>query len=237
MALVWSMDKLGPMARCAEDCALVLAAINGADAGDPSSVDMPFNFDAGMKVQGLRVGYIERALDRPGVSAAHKEAIEALKGMGCETVGFELPEWPYDSLYNVLQCEAAASFEELTRSGKDETLKAQGPEAWPNTFRQTWFVPGVELVQSLRLRRKVMMMMAEQFEKFDAIIDPTNTGPLCLITNSTGHPALTLRVGFGDNGMPVATTLIGRLYDEGTIVRLGSVLEERMAVWERRPSL
>ena len=152
-------------------------------------------------------------------------------------VEFSLPEWPFDVLLNVLVCEAAAAFEELTRPGKDDLLTWQAPEAWPNTFRETWFVPGVELVQSLRFRRQCMNMMMEKMAGVDLVIDPTNTGPLCMVTNSTGHPSLTVRIGFGEDGLPRATTLVGRLYDEGTLVRVGNVLEKELGVWEKRPGV
>lgn len=237
MTLCWSLDKLGPMARCAEDCALVLAAINGPDPDDSCSVDMPFNFDATRGIKGLRVGYVAAALERPGISPLHKQTVETLRTLGCEPVEFEVPAWPYDTLLNILHCEAAAAFEELTRTGKDDTLKSQGPDAWPNSFRESWFIPGVELVQAHRFRRQCMRMMMEKFENLDALIDPTNTGPLCLITNSTGHPSLTLRIGFREDGTPLATTLIGRLFDEGTLVRLATALEGELGAWEKRPAV
>ncbi len=237
MALCWSLDKIGAMARCAEDTALVLAAINGHDHEDSCSLDMPFNFDAVKGIKGLRVGYVPAWFERPNLHGAHKQCLEILRAAGCEVVEFSLPEWPFDVLLNVLVCEAAAAFEELTRPGKDDALKWQAPEAWPNTFRETWFVPGVELVQSLRFRRQCMNMMMEKMAGVDLVIDPTNTGPLCMITNSTGHPSLTIRIGFGDDGLPRATTLVGGLFDEGTLVRVGNVLERELGVWETRPTL
>lgn len=237
MALCWSLDKIGPMARCAEDCALVLSAINGPDIDDSCSVDMPFNFDATKPVKGLRVGYMPEAVKRKGMSGLHELSIAALRGLGCELIELELPDWPYDCLMNILECEAAAAFEELTRSGKDDMLKAQGPDAWPNNFRQAWFVPGIEVIQAHRFRRQCMKMMMEKFHNLNAIIDPTNTGPLCLITNNTGHPSLTIRIGFGDNKMPIGTTLIGPLFNEDNIVRLGMALEAEMGVWDKRPQL
>ncbi len=240
MALCWSLDKIGPMTRCAEDCALVLGAINGPDVEDSCSVDMPFNFDASKGVKGLRVGYIAAVMEGRGVDPMHKTVLEKLRGLGCEVVEFELPKWPYDTLLNILHCEAAAAFEELMRSGREDLLKAQGPDAWPNTFRESWFIPGVELVQAQRFRRQCMVMMMEKFAAaggLDAMLDPTNTGQLCMITNSTGHPSLTIRIGFGDDGLPLATTLVGRLYEEGTLVRLGSALEGELGVWEIRPEI
>src|SRR6185295_49942 len=109
-----------------------LSAINGPDIDDSCSVDMPFNFDATKPVKGLRVGYIPASLKRQGINALHGKAIDALRNRGCDMVEFDLPTWPYDCLMNLLECEAAAAFEELTRTGKDDLLKAQTPDAWPN---------------------------------------------------------------------------------------------------------
>lgn len=237
MALCWSLDKIGPMARCAEDCALILSAINGGDPDDSCSVDMPFNFDATKPVKGLRIGCLPAFLKESGGNARIKPTIDSLRKLGCELVALELPEWPYDCLMNILECEAAAAFEELTRSGQDDLLKSQGPDAWPNNFRQAWFVPGVEVIQAHRFRRQCMKMMMEKFADFDAILDPTNTGPLCLITNNTGQPSLTIRAGFNDSNMPIGATLIGRLFDEDTIVRLGTALEAELNVWAKRPEV
>jgi Asp-tRNA(Asn)/Glu-tRNA(Gln) amidotransferase A subunit family amidase len=262
MALCWSLDKLGPMARCAEDCALVLAAINGVprvtgsadtraehpapstipssagDPDDPSHVNIPFNFDATKPIKGLRIGHTPAAFKRQGVHPAHAQTLETLRTLGCELVELDLPQWPFDVLLNILECEAAAAFEELTRTGRDDLLKSQGPDAWPNNFREAWFIPGIEVIQAQRFRRQCMKMMMEKFEHFDAILDPTNNaGPLCMITNNTGHPSLTIRIGFNDNGLPVGTTLIGRLFDEGTMIRLGMDLEKQLGVWDKRPGV
>lgn len=246
MALCWSQDKIGPMARCCEDTALVLAAINGYDPRDSCSLDMPFTVAAGpasadsgggTPLKGLRVGYVPAWFERPNLHPAHKQCLDLLKGAGAELVEFSLPDWPFDVLLNILLCEAAAAFEELTRPGKDDQLSWQAPEAWPNTFREAWFIPGIELVQSHRFRRKCMLMMRAKMEGVDLVIDPTNTGPLCMITNQTGHPSLTLRIGFGDDQLPRSTTLVGRLFDEATLIRVGNVLEAGLGVWEKRPPL
>jgi Asp-tRNA(Asn)/Glu-tRNA(Gln) amidotransferase A subunit family amidase len=237
MALCWSLDKAGPIARCAEDTALVLAAINGYDTADSCSLDMPFNFDATREIRGLRIGFVPQSFDNPQLHPAHKQVLDLLKDQGCTLVELELPDWPYEALLTILHAEAAASFEELTATNRDDTLKAQDENAWPNTFRQSWFIPAPELVQSHRFRRQCMQMMMEKFEPIDVILDPTNTGRLCMITNSTGHPSLTLRIGFRDDGMPVATTLIGRLFDEGTLVSVGAALEPKLDVWAKRPTL
>ena len=247
MALCWSLDKVGPIARCAEDCALVLSAINSYDPQDSCSLDMPFSFDATRPIKGLRIGYDPKSFDNPQLHPAHKQTLDTLKDAGCTLVELQLPDWPYEALLNILHAESAAAFEELTRTNQDDTLKAQDENAWPNTFRQSWFIPAPQLVQSHRFRRQCMQMMMEQMgatapssggtPALDAILDPTNTGRLCLITNSTGHPSLTLRIGFRDDAMPVATTLVGRLFGEGTLVNLGALLEESLGVWSKRPTL
>jgi Asp-tRNA(Asn)/Glu-tRNA(Gln) amidotransferase A subunit family amidase len=180
-------------------------------------------------------------------------------------VEISLPDWPYESLLTMLFCEAAAAFEELTRANIDDTLRWQQPQAWPNTFRQSWFIPGIEFVQADRFRRQVMQMMAERFADVHVMIGPSFAGDLCLITNNTGHPSLTLRCGFttprprrpdqdddesgGDTAsqpaasqpaparQPAGITLLGRLFDEGTLCRVGVALERDLAVSRERPPL
>jgi Asp-tRNA(Asn)/Glu-tRNA(Gln) amidotransferase A subunit family amidase len=237
MALCWSLDKIGPLCRTVEDCMLVLAAICGRDTGDPSSVDVPLSFDATAPVAGLKVGYDPRWFERRGAGEAERRILEACHAIGATLVEVQLPQWPYESLLTILHSEAAAAFEELTRTNQDDQLSWQAPEAWPNTFRQSWFIPGIELVQAERFRRRVMQMMAEKFEGLDAMIGGHTSGSLTLITNQTGHPSLTLRCGFRDTGMPQAVTLHGRLFDEGTLCRRGMSLERELAVWDRRPPL
>ncbi len=237
MALCWSLDKVGAICRSAEDCALVLAAIHGRDDGDPSSLSMPFDFDAARPLKGLRLGYSPAWLEGRRAREIDRNAIQIARDLGLELVEFDLPDWPYDSLMNILNCEAAAAFEELTRSNRDDELSWQAPQAWPNTFRETWFIPGVELIQAYRLRRQVMDMMREKFDAFDAIIGGAPRGSLLLITNNTGHPSLTIRAGFREDGTPQGITLVGRLFDEGMLCRLGMAMEDAFGVRDRRPPL
>lgn len=243
MALCWSLDKIGPICRSVEDCALVLSVINRHDSDDPSSLSMPFNFDATAPVKGLRLGFNPDWFEGERVSALDREALDAARRIGVELVEIELPDWPYDTLLTILLCEAAASFEELTRSNLDDTLAWQEPQAWPNTFRQSWFIPGVELVQADRFRRQCMQMMAEKFAGVDAILAPSYAASLLLITNATGHPSLTIRCGFqkaksddaNSPDVPHGITLMGRLFDEGTLCRIGMAMERELGVWNIRP--
>lgn len=240
MALCWTLDKIGPICRSVLDTAIVLKAINGADPLDPSSVEEPFTFDPAQSADGLRLGY-DPAWFQGDAGTADRAALEAAGAAGVELVEVELPKMNTAPLLIPLFVEAAASFEELTRSGQDDQLTWQTDEAWPNTFRQNWFIPATELVQSSRVRRQVMDVMQEFMNEgnpgIDALICPGFAANLLLITNATGHPSLVMRSGFTDQGRPTGTTLIGRLFDEGTLCRIGAAVEERLDVARRRPEL
>ena len=234
MSLCWSLDKIGPICRSVNDTALVLAAINGLDTRDPSSVGIPFAHDAKQGVKGLRVGWNPAWFE--GANPADRAAIEHLRDAGCELVEVELPDLPYETLLIPLYAEAAAAFESLTRSDDDDLMTWQSPQAWPNTFRRSWFIPAIELVQADRVRRQVMDAMAEIMDTVDALATPAFAANLLLITNATGHPALVQPIAF-DDGRPHGFTLIGRLFDEGTICRLGRALEARCDVANQHPTL
>ncbi len=237
MALCWSLDKIGPICRSVEDCLLVLDAINGADPGDPASLDEPLAFSGSQPVHGVRVGYAPAWFEGERASDHDRVALEALRRSGVELVEVELPQWPYGTLLTILRVEATACHEDMTLKNRDDELVWQEPRAWPNTFRQTRFAPAVEYVQAQRFRRLVMEMMAERMQELDAVISPSFAGSLLLITNNTGHPSLTVRSGFRDDGTPTGITLWGHLFDEGTLGRLGLALERELGVWDRRPSL
>jgi len=237
MALCWSLDKVGPICRTVEDCALVLDVIRGHDPADASSIDMPFEFDATKSVSGLRVGYSPGWFDGRAATDNDRAALDSLKKLGLEFVEVELPKWPYGMLMTILMSEAASAFEELTLSNLDDELVWQKPEAWPNSFRQTRFTPAIEFVQAQRFRRKVMQMMDDKFANIDVMISPSFAARLLLITNNTGHPSLTMRCGFNDDGTPHGITMLGRLFDEGTLCRIGMALEKQLGVWDKRPSI
>ena len=230
MALCWSLDKIGPICRSVLDTALVLKAINGSDPRDPCSIDQPLTFDPSQSANGLRLGY-----DPTAVTDAHDNAaLEAAHDAGATLVKIRMPDIDSSPLLVPLFVEAAAAFEELTRSNQDDLLAWQDDDAWPNTFRQSWLIPAVELVQASRVRRQVMETMHSWMNsEFDAILCPA-FGDLLLITNATGHPSLVLRTGM-EKGTPIGTTLIGRLFDEGTLLRLGMAIEEKLGVAPIRP--
>lgn len=237
MALCWSLDKIGPICRTVEDCVLVLEAISGGDAGDPSSVSEPIGFDATRETVGMRVGYDPAWFDDRGATDIDRAALDAARACGVELVEVTLPELPYGAMRTILSVEAAAAFEELTLSGRDDLLTRQDAGAWPNLFRSAWFVPGVELVQAERIRRRACEAMAELFAGVDAMLGPSYAGPMLLLTNCTGHPSLTLRAGMRDGSRPYGVTIWGDLFDEGTICSLGMALEHRLGVWDVRPQM
>ena len=257
MTLCWSLDKLGPMTRMVEDAMLVLHAISGADAGDVSSVPCHLEFDAGAPVTGLRVGYFADWMKESPATDVDRGALETIRKTGMVPAEVNLPDWPYGSLMSVLFAEAAASFEALTLSGGLNSLKVQVPDAWPNLFRQARFLSAVDFVQADRLRRRVAMEMARIFSQVDVLLVPSLRDEMLTISNFTGHPSLTLRTGFVDvsearsdwapdpknplpkfspaRRVPHGVTIIGKLFDEGTVARVGLALERASAVWQERP--
>jgi Asp-tRNA(Asn)/Glu-tRNA(Gln) amidotransferase A subunit family amidase len=196
---------------------------------------VPIVYDASRPLDEIRVGYNPKWFEGDQANDIDREILEVVRHLGVKLVEIDLPDWPYDTLLNILLCEAAAAFEELTRTNLDDSLKWQQPQAWPNTFRQAWFIPGIEYVQADRFRRQCMQMMAQRMEKVDVILAPSFAESLLLITNNTGQPSLTIRAGFKDNGTPHGITLIGRLFDEGAIARLGLAIERQIEVWDHRP--
>ena len=258
MTLCWSLDKLGPMTRSVEDAMLVLKAIAGADAGDLASVARPLHFDATAGVAGLRVGYFPKWMLEAPATDVDRAAMKSAERAGMKLFEVGLPDWPYNSLNVILFAEAAAAFEELTLNNRMSELKMQVPDAWPNIFRQSRFLSAVDFVQCDRFRRKVAQEMARIFETVDLLLVPSLRDEMMTISNFTGHPSLTLRAGFVEIGearsdwapdpqhplpkfstprrVPHGITLIGRLFDEGTLGTAGLALEKLFAVASERPA-
>ena len=257
MTLCWSLDKLGPMTRSVEDAMLVLHAITGPDSGDLSSVPSKLDFDANAPVKGLRVGYFPKWMKEAPATDVDRAALETVGKLGMVPTEVAIPDWPYDSLQLILFAEAAAAFEELTLTHQVDGLKAQVPDAWPNLFRQSRFLSAVDFVQSDRFRRKVANEMARVFSEVDLLLVPSLRDEMLTITNFTGQPSLTLRAGFVQvsearsdwapdpanplpkfsppRRVPHGVTLIGRLFDEGTMVRAGLAMERSFGVVDERP--
>ena len=257
MTLCWSLDKLGPMTRGVEDAMLVLKAISGPDAGDLASVPAVLDFDAGAGVAGLKIGYIAAWMEESPATNVDRAALAMAKSLGMVPTPVSLPDWPYQSLNTILFAEAAAAFEEWTLDGRADALKVQVADAWPNLFREARFLSAVDFVQADRMRRKVALEMARIFSQVDLMLVPSLRDEMLTISNFTGHPSLTLRTGSVEvesarsdwapdpaNPMPTfskprrvphGVTLIGRLFDEGTIARAGLALEKSANVAGERP--
>jgi Asp-tRNA(Asn)/Glu-tRNA(Gln) amidotransferase A subunit family amidase len=255
MTLAWSLDKLGPMTRSVEDAMLVLHTISGPDAGDLGSVPSHLDFDAGRDIKGLKVGYF------PAWTAAATEvdrhALAQLQKLGLQNVPVALPDWPYNSLNAIIFAESAAAFEELTLSRQVDQLKVQVADAWPNSFRQSRFVSAVDYVQADRFRRLVAQEMQRVLTEVDLLLVPSMIDDMLTIGNFVGVPSLTLRAGFIEvtearsdwapdpdhppikfdpaRRVPHGVTLIGRLFDEGTLARVGMALERSLNVVDERP--
>lgn len=259
MALCNTLDKVGPICRGVEDTAMVLAAINGGDPGDRSSIDAPFSFDAEGGIEGLRIGYLPEAFGE-GANDVDHNALEAVRGLGVSVREVGVRDLPYAALMNIVYAEAAATFQDLTLSDRDDMLTWQDAGAWPNIFRMARFLSAVDQVHLDRLRYQVMLALDALFAEIDVLIGPFSTGPMLVASNFTGHPCLHLRAGFIDsatrgaaslasgkletgseNGderkfrVPQGISLWGRLFEEGTILRLGLALERVLDVAAERP--
>jgi len=288
MALSWTMDKLGPICRAVEDCALVLGAIYGPDGRDRTVRNAAFNWDAGLDWRKLRVGYLKAAFELPpppeppkeeqGLTPEEKKkredekanrelararqiydkqfndaALAKLGSMGVNLIPLELPKLPYDAMRTILLAEAAAAFDELTRSGRDKLLTQQGKNDWPNTFRSARFIPAVEYIQANRARTLAMEAMAKLFEQVDVIVAPTFSTQI-VVTNLTGHPAVILPNGVrgddapkpqvrdgelqpGGPGTPVSLTFLGQLYGEAKLLAVAKAYQDATGFHLKHPQL
>ena len=234
MALTWSMDKIGTIARNVQDCGIVLGAINGFDPKDAGSVDRPFTWSMRQDARGLRVGFVPAWFEGEA-GAKYRPVLDALRDAGATLVEVAPPAVDAGPLTLPIVAEGAAAFEEITRSGSDDTLSWQADEAWPNTFRQAWFIPAIELVQASRLRRRAMEAMHAWFMQFDAVVSPPFAGDLLVLTNSCGQPCAVARCGFDDPKTPRTATVMSRLFDEGTALRVAAAIEARLGQWDRFP--
>lgn len=237
MALSWSMDKPGPLCRNAEDCALVFNTIRGLDPTDPATVDAPFPYDAGARLSGLRIGYIRSAFegDRRG-AALDRQVLEVLRGLGATLTPLDLPDRATQALPTVLSVEAAAAFDELTRSDRDSMLRRQDVDAWPNSFRSARFVPAVEYLRANRLRRLLQEDMHALLQGIDAYVSPSFEGANLLVTNLTGHPCVAVPDGFLDNGNPASITFCGPMYGEARVLEVARAYQGATPWDERHPA-
>jgi Asp-tRNA(Asn)/Glu-tRNA(Gln) amidotransferase A subunit family amidase len=251
MALSWSMDKLGPLCRSVEDCALVLDAIHGPDGKDPMAIAASFNWDASLRPSRLRVGYVKTAFDLPvtdpkdakrTLHATKKfddRALDVLKRIGVNLIPVDLPDLPYDAMRIILTAEAAAAFDEMTRSDRDNLMVQQGPFAWPNTFRMARFIPAVDYVNANRVRSNAVRAWDELMQKVDVIVTPTGAADLSQLvaTNLTGHPAVILPNGFRDDGTTVSLTFLGGLFEEAKLLAVANAYQQATGFHLAHPTI
>jgi Asp-tRNA(Asn)/Glu-tRNA(Gln) amidotransferase A subunit family amidase len=235
MALSWSMDKLGPICRTVEDCALVFNAIYGPDGIDQTLYDVPFNYQAKVNLKQLRIGVLKTDFEKE--KGERKEidevALEKIRSLGVDLIPIELPDYPVGNLSFVLSTEGAAAFDELTRSGRDDELKQQEAGAWPNTFRRRRFVPAVEYIQAQRIRYLLIQETARLFDKIDLFVAPCFSGKALLLSNLTGHPCVVVPAGFTKAGTPSSICFIGKLFGEADLLAAAKTYQDATP-WHRK---
>ena len=225
MALSWSMDKIGPICRTVEDCAIVLNTIAGADGIDPAAVDAPFVYSAKTKLSDLKIGYVKALFDEDYPNKANDAAtLDKLRALGATLVPIDLPKIPSASLACILAAEAAAAFDDLTRENRDDLMVRQIRNAWPNTLRGARFIPAVEYIQANRARTLLMREMAAL--PVDVYLTPAFGGDNLLFTNLTGHPCVVLPNGFDEKGSPTSITFMGRPYEEGKVLAVAKAYQD-----------
>ncbi|MEO8910092.1 MAG: amidase [Gemmatimonadaceae bacterium] len=249
MALSWTMDKLGPICRSVEDCALVLDAIYGPDGKDSTVIPADYHWNANLSPHHLRVGYVKSAFDLPVTDPTDPKrtmhatkkfddaALDVFRKLGINLMPVELPDVPYDAMRIILTAEAGASFDELTRSDRDKLLVQQGKFDWPNTFRTSRFIPAVDYVNANRLRSVAIQKWDELMNSVDVIVTPTGAANLSQLvaTNLTGHPAVILPNGFRDDGTPVSLTFLGGLFQEGQLLAVARAYQNATDFHLRHP--
>lgn len=237
MALSWSMDKIGPMARSVEDLALIFREIIGPDGLDRTVFDLPFSYNGHEDIKSIKVGYLKKAFDQlKNNREKYLAALDTLRGIGVELTEIELPEIDPYIISFILNAEAAAAFDELTRNNLDDLMVRQGKDAWPNVFRQARFIPAVEYIQANRIRTLLVEEMNRKMKGIDVYITPSG-GASLLLTNLTGHPQVAVPCGFDDKGRPLSISFVGNLFEEGKALRLAKAYQEVTNFHLQRPDL
>jgi Asp-tRNA(Asn)/Glu-tRNA(Gln) amidotransferase A subunit family amidase len=249
MALSWTMDKLGPICRSVEDCAIVLDAIYGPDGQDNSVIPAGYHWNAQLSPKKVRVGYVKSAFDTPLTDPADPKrtmhatkpfddaALDVFKRLGVNLIPVDLPDVPYDAMRIILTAEAAAAFDDLTRSNRDNELVQQGKFDWPNTFRTSRFIPAVDYVNANRLRSVAIQKWDDLMRTVDVIVTPTGAANLSQLvaTNLTGHPAVIIPNGFREDGTPVSITFLGGLFEEPKMLAVARAYQEATGFHLKHP--
>ena len=239
MALSWSMDKLGPICRTVEDCAIVFNAIYGKDGKDLTVMDAPFQFDGTKKdLKGIKIGYLKTDFEgKYGNKTTDSLTLLTMKKLGAELIPMELPSLPSNDLSFLLTVEGAAAFDDITRSGKDDLMVRQIKNAWPTAFRAARFVPAVEYIQANRHRSLLIQDFHKKLGDIDVYLSPALSGRNLTMTNLTGHPCVVLPNGFRKEGRPVSITFMGKLFGEGKLLQVAKIYQEATDFHLKHPKL
>src|SRR5436190_15619316 len=230
MVLCWSLDKAGPICRSAEDDAIVFYYIKGTDGKDPGAVDHAFNYDPKADVKKLRFAYVENYFNRLPKDAPEWKVIDFYQSQGIEVKPIAFPDsvmYPYNIISIVLSAESAAAFDELTCTNRDDLIERQDRNLWPNGFRVSRTIPVVEYINANRYRYNLCKSMYDFMKDYDVQIVPTFSGRQLAITNLTGNPVVCMPIGFNNTGSPLSITLIGKLYDEASILAAAKVFQDK----------
>lgn len=240
MSLSWSMDKVGPICRSAEDCAIVFDVIRGQDVLDVTTTDVGFNYDSQLDLSTLKIGYLAKEIeeDTTAVGANIKTALSAIDAMGIDRSAVALPSnFPFDAFDVILRSESGAMFDELLRSGQVDLMVQQSKRSRANSLRQSRFIPAVEYLNANRHRQLLIEEVNQIFKDFDIIIAPTFGGKQLLITNLTGHPVVTVPTGFDEKGHPTSISFLGNLYDEAKILSFAYQFQQATGHHLKYPSI
>ncbi|MEY3678250.1 MAG: hypothetical protein RI924_391 [Bacteroidota bacterium] len=237
MALSWSMDKLGPITRTVEDCALVFQAIYGPDQEDLSVIDAPFNYNGSGSLKGMRIGFLEKDFQRKYPNRVNDSlTLVKLKSLGAELVPIQLPTMPYNDLVIILSAECGAAFQDLVLSGKDDLMVMQNKNSWPNTFRGAQFISAPTYINANRVRTLLIQQLHQQLKGLDLYISPS-FGPNLTATNLSGHPSVVLPNGFNPRGLPASITFMGQLFGEGKLLQAAQAYQQATDFHKKHPSL
>jgi Asp-tRNA(Asn)/Glu-tRNA(Gln) amidotransferase A subunit family amidase len=238
MVLSWSLDKAGPICRSAEDAAIVFYYLKGTDGKDASAVERAFNYKPAVDLKKLRIAYPANYFRNLPKTSPQWAVIEKFRGLGATVNEMNFPDsviYPFNIMDVVISAESAAAFDELTRSDRDDLIRRQDKNFWPNGFRASRLIPAVEYINANRHRSNLILAMNELMKNYDVIITPSFAGSQLGITNLTGHPVLVMPVGFTSNGLPTSITLLGNLYDEATILSVANAYQQATTFNKQHP--
>ncbi len=240
MALSWSMDKIGPICRNVEDCAIVFNSIYGPDGIDQTLYNYPFNYSPKINLKGMRIGFLVDDFNHKyAFKSTDSLTIAEMKKLGAKLIPIKLPNLPVNDISFILDAECGGAFDLLTRSGQDNLLARQGKDNWPNLFRASRFIPAVEYVNANRVRFLLIQQMEKMFDdnKIDVYLAPSDEGDNSLVTNLSGHPLVVVPNGFINNNHPTSITFVGRLFDEGKILEVAKAYQDATGYQLKHPPL